>query len=468
MLIPIIKGIYTDAAPAIRAAYPVNLVPVPKESGVSNDMLRPADGIVLMGTGPGKDRGGINWNGVCYRVMGTKLVSVSSAGVITTLGDVGGSESSLVTMDYGFDRIAIASGGGLHYWNGTALTQVTDPNLGTALDVVWADGYYVTTDGTSLIVTDLTDPTQVNPLKYGSSEADPDKIVAIKRYRTEVYAINRHTIEVFDNIGGELFPFQRIEGAQIQKGAVGTHACCIYADSIAFVGGGRNESVGVYIAQNATTQKVSTQEIDKILAEYSEAEIAAIKLEARLTDNHNHLYLHLPDRTLVYDLSASMETKTSVWFVLTSALAGFSQYRARNFVLAYGKWIAGDPASSNVGHMTQSVSTHWGDTVRWEFSTSIMYNEGKGAIFNSIELAALTGSVALGQDPVISTSYSLDGKLWSQEKAIKAGQVGDTTKRLVWFRQGAMRHWRIQRFSGTSNAHITILAISAELEALGA
>lgn len=468
MLIPIIKGIYTDAAPAIRAAYPVNLVPVPKESGVSNDMLRPADGIVLMGTGPGKDRGGINWNGVCYRVMGTKLVSVSSAGVITTLGDVGGSESSLVTMDYGFDRIAIASGSGLYYWNGTALTQVTDPNLGTVLDVAWADGYYVTTDGASLIVTDLTDPTQVNPLKYGSSEADPDRIVAVKRYRTEIYAINRHTIEVFDNIGGELFPFQRIEGAQIQKGAVGTHACCIYADSIAFVGGGRNESVGVYIAQNSDTQKVSTQEIDKLLAGYSEAEISAIKLEARIADHHNHLYLHLSDRTLVYDLAASRETESAIWFVLTSALAGFGQYRARNFVLAYGKWIVGDPASSNVGNVSQTISSHWGDTVRWEFSTSIMYNEGKGAIFNSIELAALTGSVALGQDPVISTSYSLDGKLWSQEKAIKAGQVGDTTKRLVWFRQGAMRHWRIQRFSGTSNAHITILAISAELEALGA
>ena len=97
-----------------------------------------------------------------------------------------------------------------------------------------------------------------------------------------------------------------------------------------------------------------------------------------------------------------------------------------------------------------------------------MYSEGKGAIFNSIELVALTGSVALGKDPVISTSYSLDGKSWGQEKAIKAGKIGDTTKRLVWFRQGSMRHWRIQRFSGTSNAHITILAISAELEALGA
>jgi hypothetical protein len=40
--------------------------------------MRPADGIVeVWRRGPGANRGGINWNGVLYRVMGTKLVSVA-------------------------------------------------------------------------------------------------------------------------------------------------------------------------------------------------------------------------------------------------------------------------------------------------------------------------------------------------------------------------------------------------------
>lgn len=218
MQIPILNGIYTDSGPDLRTSYPVNLVPVPKNSGVSAGFLRPADGIVANGTGPGIDRGGINWRGACYRVMGTNLVSVASNGTVTTLGDVG--TGDLVTFDYSFDRLAIASGGRLYYWNGTTLTQVTDPDLGTVLDVVWVDGYFMTTDGEFLIVTELSDPTQVNPLKYGSSEVDPDPVVALLKLRNEIYALNRNTIEVFDNVGGDFFPFQRIDGAQIQRASL--------------------------------------------------------------------------------------------------------------------------------------------------------------------------------------------------------------------------------------------------------
>ena len=89
MQIPILNGIFTDSTPELRTSYPVNLVPVPKQSGISNGFLRPGDGIVANGTGPGIDRGGINWQGSVYRVMGSKLVEISSAGVVTVLGDVG-------------------------------------------------------------------------------------------------------------------------------------------------------------------------------------------------------------------------------------------------------------------------------------------------------------------------------------------------------------------------------------------
>ncbi len=136
MQIPILSGIYTDNGPDVRTAYPVNLVPTPKGSGISAEYLRPADGLVSNGTGPGIDRGGINWNGICYRVMGTKLVTVASNGVVTVLGDVGGPVNTLVTFDYSFDRLAIASGGRLYYWDGV-LTQVTDPDLGLVIDVCW-------------------------------------------------------------------------------------------------------------------------------------------------------------------------------------------------------------------------------------------------------------------------------------------------------------------------------------------
>lgn len=465
MQIPIVNGIYTDNGPDLRTSYPVNMVPTPKKQGVSNGYLRPGDGIVANGSGPGVDRGGINWNGTCYRVMGTKLVAVASNGAVTVLGDVGGPVNTLVTMDYSFDRLAIASGGRLYYWNGT-LTQVTDPDLGVVLDFCWVDGYFMTTDGTNLVVTELADPLQVNPLKYGSSEVDPDPVVALLKLRNEVYALNRNTIEVFDNVGGDFFPFQRIDGAQIQKGVIGTFGCCVYMEMIAFLGSGRNEAPGIYMGSNASANKISTQEVDEILLQFTEAQLAAVKLEARNDKNHQHLYVHLPDRTLVYDAAASAEMEVQVWFTLTTTIVGFSQYRARNLVWAYEKWLVGDPQSINIGHLDDTVGHHWGQPVRWEFGTTIVYNEGNGAIFSELELVALTGRVSLGADPIITTSYSLDGLAWSQDQAIRAGKIGHSLKRLLWLQQGFMRNWRIQRFRGTSDAHLAFMRLEAQVEPL--
>jgi hypothetical protein len=468
MQIQILNGIYADSTPELRTAYPVNMVPVPKKSGISNGFLRPGDGIVANGTGPGTDRGGINWNGVCYRVMGTKLVSIASNGAVTVLGDVGGPTTELVTMDYSFELLAIASGGRLYFWNPSAgtLTQNTDPDLGVVLDVAWVDGYFMTTDGANLVVTELTDPLQVNPLKYGTSEVDPDPVVALIKLRNEIYALNSNTIEVFDNVGGELFPFARIDGAQIQKGCLGTQACCVYLERLAFLGGGRNEAPGIYIGAAATTQKISTQEIDNLLLTYTEAQLVRVKLEARNDKNHQHLYVHLPDRTVVYDAAASEALGDQVWFTLTSTVVGFSQYRARNMVWIYDKWLVGDPQSSAIGYLVQTTGHHWGQQVRWEFGTIIAYNEGNGAIFNRLELVSLTGSVALGTNPQISTSYSVNGLAWSQDKSIAVGTTGNTAKRLAWFQQGHMRNWRIQRFRGDSDAHISFVRLEAQIEAL--
>jgi hypothetical protein len=466
MQIPILNGIYTDSTPELRTSYPVNLVPVPKQSGISNGFLRPGDGIVSNATGPGIDRGGINWRGELYRVMGTKLVEINSAGTVTVLGDVGGPTNQLVTFDYSFDELAIASGGRLYYWDGSTLTQVTDPDLGVVLDVVWVDGYFMTTDGEFLVVTELSDPTQVNPLKYGSSEVDPDPVVALLKLRNEIYALNRNTIEVFDNVGGDLFPFARIDGAQIQKGVIGTQGCCVFIDRIAFLGSARNEAPGIYVGAAAVTEKISTQEIDNLLLEYTEAQLALVKLEARNDKNHEHLYVHLPDRTIVFDASASKALETAVWFTLTTTLNGFAQYRARNMVWVYDKWMVGDPQSASIGYLVQDTGHHWGQQVRWEFGTLIVYNESNGAIFNEMELVSLTGSIALGENPQISTSYSLDGQSYSQEKFIAVGTIGNRKKRLAWFQQGHMRNWRIQRFRGDSDAHVSYVRLEAQIEAL--
>jgi hypothetical protein len=462
--IGVLNGVYTDAAADFRMAYPLNYVPVAVQQGISNGYLRPADGIELFGTGPGIDRGGTNWNGVYYRVMGTKFVRINADGSHVVIGDVGA--GGQVSFDNSFDRLAIASGGSLYYYNGTALTSVTDPDLGTVIDVIWVDGYFMGTDGTTIVVTELNDPTAVNPLKYGSAEADPDGIKALLKLKNEPVVVGRYTIEFFDNVGGDLFPFARIEGAQIQSGALGTHCAVVFMEAVAYLGSGFNEAPAVWLGANSQAAKLSTREIDRILLTYSEEDLSKSIMEARVDKGHQHLLLHLPDRCLVYDGIASAALREPVWFVLSSAASGVSQYRAKNLVWCYDAWLCGDPTSAAHGKLTDLVSSHYGQAVGWEFGTAINYNEGRSAVMHELELVALSGRVALDKNPTLATSYSHDGETWSQEHWRSAGRQGERNKRLNWLQQGLLNHWRIQKFRGNSDAHLTVARLEARIEAL--
>jgi hypothetical protein len=193
-----------------------------------------------------------------------------------------------------------------------------------------------------------------------------------------------------------------------------------------------------------------------------------VRLESRVDQSHKLLYVHLPDRTIVYDHAASEVLNQRVWFTLVSTVDDTAQYLANGFVWCYDRWIVGDPVNARIGALDSMISSHWGDKVRWEFVTPIVYSESRGVIFHELELVALTGRVALGDDPRISTSYSTDGMLWSQDKYISAGKLGDRLKRLVWWQQGVMRDWRVQRFRGDSDAHISVLRLEARIEPLAA
>jgi len=388
----------------------------------------------------------------------------------TFIGDIPG--SGHVSMDYSFDYLCIVGGGNAYLYDGATLQQITDPDLGIVIFVVWIDGYFAFTDGEFIIVSDLTDPFTINPLRYGSSEADPDPIRCLLELRGEFYAVNGQTIEVFNNIGQPtvttLFPFQRNNGAIIPRGAIGPHCAVVFMEAIAFLGGGRNEAPAVWIGINGSTSQISTREIDLILESYTTEELAQTLMEVRVEKNQQLLYVHLPNQTLVYDGSGSVATKQAIWYVLSAGLTEQQRYRAQDFVWQSNRWTCADAGSGHYGYVVSDVSTLYGDDVAWDLSTMIFYNKSDGALFHRLELVGLPGRVAFGDDPRIWTSYSTDGMTFSQPKAIRAGVAGDRTKRLVWFQQGMMHTQRVQRFSGTSAAHIPIASLEAQVESLAA
>lgn len=467
MQISILTGVFTDQEANFRTSLPVNCVAVPLKTDISNGYLRVADGIRQV-TAPdmpvGVSRGGINWNGVLYRVAGTKFVRIDADGSVTVIGDVGAGDQC--SFDYSFDRLGIGSGGDLYYFDGGTLTKVTDPDLGKVVDLIWVDGYFMTTDGEFLVVTELTDPAAVDPLKYGSSEADPDPVNGLLKIRNEVYALNRYTIEVFNNVGGENFPFARIEGAMIPKGCVGTHAKCPFDGTFAFMGGGRNEPVSVYVADAANAVKIATREIETILKEYTDEELAASILEFREDKVNKLIYVRLPRETLVYDLSATAAIGLPIWYHHTSAVIGTDPLRAKDYVYCYGGYQVADAYDGRIGVFDSTITTQYGAIVGGRFDTQILYNGSKGVIANQIEIVGLFGRAEIGDDPKIFVSWTDDGETWSDERILSIGKQGNREIRPQIRQSGRFGNWRSYRIRWANSAVASYSRLEADLEPL--
>ena len=463
--IPILSGIAAKGADFITE-FPQNMIPVPKDTGLSSGYLRPAEGIITIADGGGVNRGGTRWRDEHYRVSGINLIKVAADGAVTIIGAIGATGgANWATFAQSFDYLAINAGGLLWMYDGVDLTQVTDVDLGVSLDVEWCNGYFISTDGESLISSDINDPFSYNLLRYASSEINPDPVVALQKLRNEIYAVNRYTIEVFAALTnpGSGFPFGRVEGAQIMKGAVGSRACCEFMTALAFLGSGDNQPPAVWAGASGSAVKLSTRDIDDAFKAYSDEVLSEVVLESREDRGHEFLYIHLPDKTFVYDGMASATLQQPIWFVLKSGTGG---YRARGMVWCYNQWNVADPFGSKIGKYSDTIGSHYGDLTMWKFSTPVIYGEGRGVQVHELELVALPGWGAFEDDPVIGTEYSLDGVVWSQPKYIKAGKRGERTKRLTWDKQGEFRNWRIQRFSGDSRAHLAFARLEARMEPL--
>ena len=324
----------------------------------------------------------------------------------------------------------------------------------------------MTTDGEFIVVTELNDPFSVNPLKYGSAESDPDKIMRVLRLRGEVYVVGRYSTEVFQNIGGSNFPFQVVRGATSIRGCVGNRAACVFGEVIAMVGSGRNEDVGVFVVTSGGTQKISSQDIDRELNSYSLDVLSTVITESFAKDGELFLMIHLPDKTICYDISATQALGYPAWFYLSSGSNAKGIYRARYHVKCYDKWWVGDTNSAQIGEIVAGESLHWDSVFGWEVSTQMLYLDTHGGLIHKLELVAQTGIGDVGKDHTVYTHYSDDGMTWSQPMLAKAGAFGATYSRIVWLLQGMIRRMRVQKFFGLSDSRMTIHALDAEIEAL--
>jgi len=464
--IPLIKGDSVDDNTEYRDSLPVNMFVIPRDVLDTNGYLINWYGLANFSTGEGIDRGCI-WVSAAgleghYRVSGKSLISVNADGTTKVIGDVGG--FGQVSMAYSFNNLAIVSGGKLFYYNAAdGLREITDPDAGRPIDVVWVDGYFFFTDGKDIYHSDITDEESFLPLDFGNAQFLPDPSRGLgKNEDNEILVFGAFSIEYFINVGTENFAFQRLNQKAQKIGVLGTH-CKKEMSGKWYTLSRRKESApSFHIVSLGNEQTISTRETDQVLSGYTHDQLSAVTVDTMIRDNVKLAVFHLPNHTFLFNESIAEKMGIdNAWTILKSDVLGDNTYRAKNILLdpRNGKWLTGDKLDSHIGSMDKSICTHYGDIAEWIIDTPFL-NLG-GQIVHQLTLETIPG-ISPDEDATVELSVTMQGRTHGQGRWVKMGSNYDYSQRFI-IRQpfGFIRHYISIRLRGASRSRMSLAAFTA-------
>lgn len=448
-----------------------------QEPSWSGFELKTISGIVEFGTaGAEPNRGMEVMKGVLYVVNDKALFSVDEFGSATLLGVVDGEERVIMAHNGTKLCVVVPGGKGYVYDAGTlTFTEITDPDYRTADSVCFKDGYYIFTEtGTNVFFNSaLNDPLTFDPLDFGTSELSPEGLVGCHVENDELYLFGQNNTEVFQNIGGSGFPFQRIPGASFEKGLASRYGVTQWDKGIYFIGFGRNEKPSFWrIRGSGEVFKISTDAIDSELQKFAESEIAQSFVFTYSLNGYNFIgwtirSVNITSRTFVFNTTASQHLGKRIWHEQQSGVFD-GAWRVQDVVKVYSKIIVSDNIDGRLGYL-DSVYTEYGEPFIRERITSPTAGDGSSLFLSELELTVDAGRGLLtgqGSDPFIEMDYSIDGaRTWSPRFIRSMGKTGEYNKRVVWRRLGRIPAVVVFRFRVSDPIDVSFIKLEAKASA---
>ncbi|SAL10491.1 Phage stabilization protein [Caballeronia turbans] len=343
------------------------------------------------------------------------------------------------------------------------VVDLSSIGITNVVDAAFIAGYVMVTDGASVYNSSLVN-TAFFPGYFGSAEYDPDGISAIYKLNNQLYALGKNTTQTLANTGGNNFPFTAQQSYTFDIGCVSRQTMCYFNRTLAWIGGGRNMPNGVWMLNGNQPAKISSAAVDYELAQLSTDQIAVVTLESISFEDSELLYVHLPNKTLVFDATASTGLGLKFWTQLNSGATNDVFYRARNFVRFAGKWLCGDLADNRVGFLDGTTGGHYGSPIMNRSTSPMVMLPLASAGLRSAELKCITGQA--GDTSRIAFRYSPDGIRWSPVRYASAAPRGAYDHRVRWLPGGLTRNKLQVRVEHVTTQHCTWFGLDLELEPL--
>jgi hypothetical protein len=412
-------------------------------------------------------RGLWTMQGVLYAVIGPTLYSVSSSGVLTSLG-TGIPGTSFVRMTDNTTCLVILvpntttcytycpnASGQPTFQALTGLFQT----LG-AIDCAFVDSYivFLALGGRSFYNDDGQIVSGQNQITFTTNAVFPrefgtDLFVGFGVDHRESSFFGTRTSEGFINVGNPVgTPFSTAPQSFIE---LGCHPDAAYSVAL-------QDQALFWVANDKTVRRKNGQTPVRVSNSGIEAilEHANLKGSYALTPNiagHPVWVFVMPQafRTIAYDCL------TTEWFEIESYNLGY--WRALCYHNAYGKQMVGDSKGNGIGFLDTSVFTEYGNTLVASLTTQPVYSQHNRIIHRRVELVISTGEGGFAGAKLSLYVSDDSGNTFRGFPLRNLGNSGSFWVRVTWFNLGQSRS-RVYRFSTSDPTPTFTVQITADIE----
>lgn len=445
MLIPFVGQTYQMDAVSFDNQRSVNLYPLISETGTSKSetALRSTPGLLEeYAIGGGGIRGGIESANRAFFVTGSEFFEVFPDGTSINRGALL-SATSIVSIEENPTQVMIVDGEFGYIFNKTTnvFAQITDVDFPTPSDLTFQDGFFIVTeaDSSAFFISALNNGLSWDALDKAIVESSPDDLVGCISDRSNLWLFGTKTTEIYQNTGAAAFPFQRISGANIETGCAAQGTIQEINNVIIWMGTDENGDAIVWQSSGYNAVRVSTQAIEKKIAEGSNFKESS----AWVYHERGHAFYMLQvkgvNTTLCLDLA------TMAWherMYRNTDTADEEQHRGSCHVFFNQKHLVGDRESNQVYQMSLDFFDDNGDPlVKKRISPYIsaekaLITHAQFELDMEVGIGAVTGQ---GVDPQVMMRYSDNGRTFSSELWRTIGALGDYNTRVKWNKLGRAR-----------------------------
>lgn len=373
-----------------------------------------------------------------YTVMGGQLYAVTADGFWQVNPD--GGSVLLGTTSVNPNGCSIDNNGktvcwvdGSSGWIWTASTgvqQISDTNFYPSNTVTYFDTYFVfVRNGTREFFlspqnwngTDAFDSTQ-----FASKEATPDLLIAIVNSHEQLYLFGEKRCEVWYDAGNAppTFPFQRSDGAIIQRGLAAPYATIVEDNTLFWLG----EDLMFYRLDGFQPERLSNHAIESQWQRYDH--VYNTKAFVYTIFGHKMIALTFltARKTWVVDLSTKRWHERESW-IGNNAETSIGRWRvncAINTPSTSGNYpdvLFGDSQTGRIDRANMDVFTEFGDMMRAMVVGPPIHTDRRRVFMKRFELDVESGVGLLGGPQSVTSEYCPVGITMTSPSSIQTADA---------------------------------------------